>query len=122
DFRRVAATLRARENAVDGAGLGIGFRRVGERKQIDGKQNVEVLQRIARRLAEAVVERSASRSADLIEDAVEHAAALLVLVEALIQEMKQEAAPLRHTPAEGVLGPPPRIIVRRERDEQAEPI
>src|SRR5262249_58511109 len=100
DLRRRAGPLRARKQAVDRSALRIAFASVGERKQIDWKQDVEVLQRVARRLAEPVVERSASGAADLIEHAVEHPATLFVFVEALIYEVAEETAALRHAPAD----------------------
>src|SRR5207237_3439670 len=113
DFRRRAAALRAREQAVDDARVRIGFRSVGERKQIDGEEDVEVLQRVARRLAEPMVERSAAGAADLIEDAVEHAAPLLVLVEALIEKVAEEASALRDAPADRERHAARRILLAR---------
>jgi hypothetical protein len=50
------------------------------------KEDVEVLQGVARCLAEAMVERAAAGAADLIEHAVEDLASLLVLVEALVEK------------------------------------
>ena len=49
-----------------------------------------------------MVERAAAGAADLVEHAVEHDASALVFVEALVDEVAQEAAGLRDTPADGV--------------------
>ena len=93
--------LGACEQTIGRAGLRVGFKGVGERKEIDRIEDVEELQRVARRLPEAVVERSAPRAADLIEHAVEHAPSLFVRVEPLIQKMPEKPAALRHAPADG---------------------
>src|SRR5262249_54798354 len=100
ELGRGAGPLGARQQAVGEASLGIGLGRVGEREQIDRKENVEELQRVARRLAEAVIERSSTGAADRIEAAVEDLAPLLVGVESLIQEVAQEAPALRDAPAD----------------------
>ena len=57
-----------------------------------------------------MVERSASGAAHLIEDAVEHLAPLLVLVEALIEEVPQKTAALRDAPADGVTEARHRVV------------
>ena len=123
ELRRGAGALGTREQAVDHAAFGIGRRTVGEGKQIDREQNVEILQRVARRLAEPMVERSASGAADLVEDAVEHLAPLLVLVEALIQEVAQEAPALGDAPSDREADAQHRIlrgrVVLQEADEIA---
>ena len=113
DLRDGTGPLRSRQQTVDRAGFRIGFRTIGKRKEIDRVQNVEELQRVARRLAESMVERAAAGAADLIEDAVEHAAALLVFVEALIEEMAQETAALRNAPAHRGVRAADRIRARR---------
>src|SRR5439155_18440858 len=110
DLRRRAALVGAREQAVGDVRVGIGLRSVGERKEIDREEDVEVLQRVARRLTEAVIERAASGAADLIEDAVEHLAPPLVGVESLIQEMPEETSALRTTPRERVANAGRRIV------------
>src|SRR5436309_2269044 len=53
------------------------------------------------------------RAADLIEHAVEHAPPLLVLVEALIQEVPEEAPALRDAPADGEPDAARRVRVAR---------
>ena len=93
---------RARASSPSpGAGDRIGLLLVGERKHVHRVLDVEVLQLVARLLAEAMVERAAARAAHLIEDAVEDDAAALVVVEALVDEVAEEAAGLRHAPADG---------------------
>ena len=92
-------SARASRPSID-AGFRIGLRTVGEREHVHRIQDVEVLQLIARLLAEAVIERPAAGAAHLIEHAVEHLAALLVFVEALVDEVAQEPAGLRHAPAD----------------------
>ena len=122
DLRRGAGPFRARQQAVGRAGFRIGRRTVGERKQVDRKQDVEELQRVARRLAEAVIERAAARAADLIEHAVEHLASLLVLVEPLVEEMPEEPSALRHAPADRVAKARRRIVRRRVVLQEADQI
>src|SRR5207245_92462 len=100
ELRHRVRLLGAREQAVDLPAVRIGFGTIREREQVDWKQDVEELQRVARCLTEPVIERSASGPADLIEHAVEHFAPPLVGVESLIQKMPQEAAALRHAPAD----------------------
>ena len=100
NLRRGAGALRTCQQTVGDSRFRIGFMPIRKRKEIDRIQNVEKLQRVARCLTKAVVERPAARAADLIEDPVEDASALFVLVEALIQEVTQETAALRHAPAE----------------------
>src|SRR5262245_18037269 len=96
DLRRRVRLVGAREDAVDYARFRIGLGAIGERKEIDRKEDVEVLQRIAGSLSKTMIEGSATRAANLIEHAVEHATALLVLVEALIEKMPQITSALRH--------------------------
>src|SRR4029079_4233835 len=95
-LRRGAALLGAGEETIDLARLRIGLGSVGEREQVDRKQDVEVLERVARRLAETMIERSAARATDLIEDAVEHAPPLFVFVKALMETVAQKPSPSRH--------------------------
>ena len=101
DLRHGAALLGAHEQAVGEAGLGVSLLAVRERKQVDRKEDVEELQRIARRLGETMVERSAPGASNLVEDAVEHPPPLLVLVEALIQKVAEKPSALRHAPPDG---------------------
>src|SRR5205814_599774 len=70
-------------------------------------------QRVARGLGKAMVERPASGAADLIEDAVEYFSSLLVLIEALIQEVAEKAAALRHAPGGGGAQARRRVAGRR---------
>ena len=83
-----------------------------------------MLQRVPGRLPEAMVERAAPGAAHLIDDAVENDATLLVGVEALIQEMPEEASRLRDAPPDGETHPAERVFllgggVLEEADEVA---
>ena len=60
-----------------------------------------MLQLVARLLTKAVVERAAAGAADLVEHTIKHDASSFVFVEALVDEVAQEAAGLRDTPADG---------------------
>jgi len=62
-----------------------------------------VLGVVARRLGEAVIEEAEAAAGDVRHEAVKDAPPLAVGVEALIKEMAQEAARLRHAEAVGSL-------------------
>ena len=83
------------------AGLGVGLGPVGEGEDVGRVVDVPVLVAVPRGLREAVVERAVPGSGHLDEDAVEDAPPLLVLVEALVEELAEEAAALRDAVAQG---------------------
>src|SRR5687768_5952607 len=59
-----------------------------------------------------MVEGAAAGAADLIEDPVEYLAAAFVFIEAFVDEVAEEAAGLRHAPADGIRDARRRIALR----------
>ena len=87
-------------------------RQVGEGVQIGRVQDGVHRLRVARRLGEAVVEVAPAGAGDVRDQAVEHRAAVLVGVEALVQEVAQEAPALRDAHPQGGLHPQRRAAGR----------
>ncbi len=73
---------------------GIGRRQVGKREDVDGILRRSERLGVARRLGKAVIEVPAAGAGDMDEQAVEDLTAFFVGVEALIDEVPQEAAAL----------------------------
>lgn len=84
--------------AIEQAGLffgdGIGFGLVGEREDISGIEDGRSRLRVAGGLCEAIVKAAAAGSGDMGEDAVEGDASVFVGVEALVEEVAEEATVL----------------------------
>ena len=64
---------------------------VGVGEHVGGIEDVEEFLGIARGLSEAVIERAPARAADFVDHAVIDDAALLVLVEAFVEELPQDS-------------------------------
>jgi len=85
---------RAIEQARGHAAHRIALRKIGERKKISRvKQRRERL-RIARRLCKAMIEAAASRARDVDVHRVKHLPPVFIGVEALVEEVTQEATAL----------------------------
>ncbi len=79
------------------AGIRIGFRKIGEGKQICRKENAGERLSVARRLRKTMIEAASARAGDVSDDAVHHLAALLVGVEILVEKMTEKPPALRNT-------------------------
>src|SRR5205085_3531824 len=84
------------------AGDRVGLLEAREREDVGRIEERGVRLRVARRLREAVVEAAAPRARGVREDPVERDAPPLVGVEALIQEVAQEAPGLRYAVRDAV--------------------
>jgi len=74
--------------------LGIGFRKIGERKKIGRKEEAGERLSVARRLRETMIETASACAGNVSDDAVHHLTALLVGVEILIEKMTEKAPAL----------------------------
>ncbi len=86
------------EQAFAPAGDGVALHRGGKR-ELRG-----AVHRQRRRLGAALVDAQAGRAGNVHHGAVEHLTALLVGVEAVVEERAQEASALRRAEANGLLG------------------
>src|SRR5919201_340806 len=82
--------------AVRRAEVGEAAVAVGEGEAVGGVEVVLVLAVVPGRLGEADVEEAEPAAGDVGDETVEHLAAGLVNVEALVEELAQEPAALRH--------------------------
>ena len=68
------------------------LRLVGEGENIGGEEDGGRRLRVARRLGKAIVEAAATRSADVCENSIESDPSLFICVEALVEQVAQEAS------------------------------
>ena len=102
NFRDSLGLDRVRQDPVRHAG--VGFRLVGEWKDVGRIKNIEQRVPVTRGLREAVIETPAARSRHMRPKAVEHLSPLLIRVEAVIQKRAQEPAALRRSETNRAFG------------------
>ena len=100
----LSATARV-EQAAGFSGQGIAFGEIGKGEDVGGEKDGRSRLGVARRLCEAVVEAAPACSGDMGENAIEGDAAVLVRVEALVDEVAQKQAVLRDAFAVDALQP-----------------
>src|ERR1022692_4915775 len=90
-------------DAVGHAGFGVGFRQVGEGKDVGRVEGVEERMSVAGGLREAVIETTEAAAGHVGHHAVEGCLAALIVVESVLEELAQEASALRDAEADDAL-------------------